>query len=215
MKVCVAEDDGDTLWLLEKNLQGWGYQVQKACDGNEAWGLLREADGPKLAILDWGMPGLDGVEVCRRLREERPPEPPYLILLTGRQSTGDLIAGLESGANDYVTKPFDQAELRARVRAGQRMLALQHTLATRIDDLQGALDEIRRLHGFMPICSYCKKIRDNHNCWDQVEACLTRHSALRFSHGICADCWDRVVRPLLKGHGIEEASGRAGESFAG
>ena len=118
-RILIAEDDLTSCSLLEAVLKKWGYQVQVTRDGIEAWSVLRQENPPKLAILDWMMPGLDGPEICRRVRSLPRPVPPYLILLTAMNQKKDIVAGLQAGANDYLTKPFDSAELRARVEVGR------------------------------------------------------------------------------------------------
>ncbi len=104
---------------------------------------------------------------------------------------------MQSGANDYVIKPFDRAELQARVRVGQNVVELQRSLAQRVRELEEALSQVQQLQGLLPICSYCKKIRDDRNYWQQVETYVSRHTQMRFSHGICPDCWETEVKPQL------------------
>ncbi len=198
MKILIAEDDLVSRRLLEVTLNRSGYETVVACDGEQAWQLLRQPDGPRFAILDWMMPDLDGVEVCRRVRALREGQPAYLILLTAKHTTDDIVAGLDAGADDYMVKPFQRDELRARVKVGVRVLQLQEALAARIRELAEALANVKQLQGLLPICSYCKKIRDDHNYWQQLETYFTEHSTARFSHGICPDCWDQVVKPQMQ-----------------
>jgi len=197
MRVLIAEDDPISRRLLEATLAKWGYEVIVTADGTQAWEALQRGEAPRLAILDWMMPGMDGVEVCRRVRAAPSPTPPYLILLTAKVRGEDTVAGLESGADDYITKPFDRDELRARVQVGVRMVGLQQALADRVQALQDALARIRVLQGLLPICTYCKKIRDDRNYWQQVDGYISAHSDAQFSHSICPDCYERVVRPEL------------------
>ena len=143
------------------------------------------------------MPELDGVEICRRARKRPDPQPLHIILLTARGRKEDIIAGLQAGADDYVTKPFDHEELRARVQVGVRVVELQAALAVRVVELEEALARVRQLRGLLPICSYCKKIRDDKNYWQQVEQYVGAHSDVQFSHGICPDCYQKVVEPQL------------------
>src|SRR5262249_50121163 len=150
-------------------------------------------NGPRLVVLDWMMPEMDGPEVCRLARERLREAPPYMILLTARESSRDTVTGLQSGADDYVCKPFDPDELRARVQVGCRVLDLQRSLAERVRELEAALAQVRQLRGLLPICCYCKKIRDDQNYWQQVEKYIGDHSEVRFSHGICPECWTRHV----------------------
>jgi diguanylate cyclase (GGDEF)-like protein len=128
MKVLAAEDNPVFQSMLRAMLTKWGYEAVVARDGNEAWQALQAPDGPCLAILDWMMPGLDGVEICRRVREASREPYVYIILLTARTDSRDLVEGMEAGADDYLTKPFEAHELRVRLRAGQRILDLQQQL---------------------------------------------------------------------------------------
>src|SRR5262249_54953525 len=151
---------------LEGVLRNWGHEVVAASNGLEAWRLLQQSP-PELAILDWIMPDLDGAELCRRLRQSQTATPVYLILLTGKSARADIVAGLQAGANDYITKPFDQDELRARLQVGQMVTDLQAHLAARVRELEAALAQVKQLQGLLPICCYCKKIRDDGNYWQQ------------------------------------------------
>lgn len=144
MKVLIAEDDRISSRLLAANLKSWGHEVVITHDGLEALAALQRDDAPLLAILDWMMPGLDGVEVCRRLRSEQREAPIYIILLTSLTRMKHLLEGLEAGADDYLTKPFDRRELQMRVRAGARMVGLQNTLRQRVRDLEAAVAERQR-----------------------------------------------------------------------
>ena len=197
-KVLVADDDRIARRMLEVILGEWDYEPVVVRDGLAAWEVLQQADGPRIALLDWLMPGMDGVEVCRRVRALPTRQPPYLILLTVRDSRRDVVSGLEGGADDYVIKPFDQAELRARLQTGLRILRLQHGLAEQLRKSEEALALVKQLQGLLPICSYCKKIRDDQNYWRQVEDYIAAHSEVRFSHGICPGCWEAAILPQLE-----------------
>jgi two-component system, cell cycle response regulator len=128
MRVLVAEDDLTSRLVLEKNMEKWGYEVVSASDGNRAWEELQKPDAPALLVLDWEMPGIDGIDLCRKVRAGEGGHPRYIILLTMRSDTEDLVAGLDAGANDYVGKPFVAAELRARVDVGRRFVELHEQL---------------------------------------------------------------------------------------
>jgi sigma-B regulation protein RsbU (phosphoserine phosphatase) len=197
VRILIAEDDRVSRRVLEATLTKWGYDVIVTCDGDEAWRELRSKGAPKLAILDWMMPEIDGVEVCRKVRETPRSQPTYIILLTARGRKEDIVAGLQAGADDYVTKPFDREELRARVQVGVRIVELQMSLADRVRELEDAISQIKQLQGLLPICSYCKKIRDDQNYWQQVETYITGHSEAQFSHGVCPDCYEKYVKPEL------------------
>jgi diguanylate cyclase (GGDEF)-like protein len=149
MRILIADDSIVSRHLLEATLRKWGYEVAVACDGVEAWKLLQDADAPLIAILDWVMPGLSGPEVCKRLRAHRSENPSYtyVLLLTSKSQKEDLIEGMEAGADDYLTKPFDQHELRARLRAGNRIVDLQRQLLTAQEELreQATKDSLTRV----------------------------------------------------------------------
>src|SRR6185369_3774126 len=138
MKVLIAEDEPAFRHLLEEILVKLGYDVVVALDGNEAWQALKTKDAPQLAILDWLMPGIDGVELCRKARREMPESYTYIILLTSQQRDEDLVTGMEAGADDYIIKPFKTNELRVRLNAGKRIIELQNELAAHVADLEAA-----------------------------------------------------------------------------
>lgn len=196
MKVLIAEDEAVTRRLLEASLTRWGYEVVAAADGNEAWALLQAPDPPQLVILDWCMPGMEGVQVCRQARQRPSLRSAYIILLTSRGTKMDIVRGLETGADDYIIKPFHPDELRARVQVGSRVLRLQQALAERVRQLEDALASVKTLQGLLPICSYCKKVRDDRNYWHRVENYIAGHSEIRFSHGVCPDCVEKLKRDL-------------------
>ncbi len=198
VKILIADDDRVSRRLLEARLLKDGHQVIVAEEGNQAWGALQQDPTIPLAILDWNMPGMTGPEICRRARQIKTDQPTYLILLTSRDTRQDIVSGLQAGANDYVTKPFDFDELRARVQVGERVLQLQKALAGRVKELEEALVNVKMLQGLLPICLYCKKIRDDHNYWQQLDKYVADHTEARFSHGICPECYDKVVKPELE-----------------
>jgi DNA-binding response OmpR family regulator len=182
MRILIADDERMSTLMLSRTLEQWGFEVVVASDGLQAWEQITGSAPPAVAIVDWEMPGLDGVELCRRVRAAALETPVYLILLTARSSRQDLVAGLEAGADDYLTKPFDPDELRARIHVGQRTLAL--------------IANIKRLTGLLPICSYCKRIRGDDQYWQQVEGYVAEHSDAEFSHGICPTCYATVSAEL-------------------
>jgi DNA-binding response OmpR family regulator len=196
MQVLIAEDDRVTGEILARTLQRWNYTTTVVGNGAQAWEHLRAAEAPTLAILDWMMPEMDGPDVCRRVRAELPLANMYLLLVTARESRGDVIAGLDAGADDYIIKPFDPDELRARVAVGIRVIGLQQKLADRVEELQTALASNKQLRGLLPICSYCKRIRDDNQYWQQVEGYIAQHSDAQFSHGICPSCYETISAEL-------------------
>lgn len=173
------------------------------CDGAAAWAALQAPEAPALAILDWMMPLMDGLEIVRRLRALPTNRPPYLIMLTAKGDSVDLITALTAGANDYMTKPFRHGELCARVEVGLRMLELQAMLVTKIEELRQALDDIKTLRGIVPICANCKNIRDDQGYWKQVEIYVRDHTEAEFSHGICPTCAKKLYPDYTEELGSE------------
>jgi sigma-B regulation protein RsbU (phosphoserine phosphatase) len=196
MRVLIAEDDRVTARLLSQVVGSWGYDVVRATDGREALAALEADDPPQLALLDWMLPGLDGPEVCRMVRTAPRLSSIYLILLTSKSGRADVVAGLQAGADAYLVKPVDHEELRARLDAGARIVDLQQRLAGQVHELETALASIRKLTGLLPICAYCKSIRDDSNYWHCVEEYVTDHSDAQFSHGICPKCLPAVEKQM-------------------
>lgn len=178
MRILIADDDTTSRLMLTRVIEGWGYDVVAVQDGAAAWDCITGEVPPTLAIVDWMMPGLSGIELCRRIRA-KVQSPIYVILLTSRNTTEDLVEGLRAGADDYLRKPFDPDELSARLHVGKRTLAL--------------IANIKHLAGLLPICSYCKRIRSDHNYWEQLESYITEHSGAQFSHGICPACLEKAL----------------------
>jgi len=196
-RILIAEDHYVSRHLLERNLTNWGFSVISAEDGQKAAEILEADNAPSLAILDWMMPKMDGVEVCTRVRSIVGRPYIYLVLLTAKSQKEEIAAGLEAGADDYVIKPFDPDELRARLKVGQRVVELERTLARKVDDLQMALSDVKKLKRLLPICMYCKSIRDDRDYWHQVEEYIHDETGTDFSHGICPICMDKMTRGEL------------------
>ena len=196
MRILIAEDDFTSRTMLAAISQKEGHEVAVTINGAEAWQALQQIDASILIILDWMMPEMDGLEVMRRVRTWN-DRPPYVIMLTTKGEKADIIAGLEAGANDYLTKPFDPGELRARVEVGQRMVEMQAALAAKIEELHEALEQIKTLRGIVPICMHCKQIRDDQGYWSQVETYISRYSEAQFSHGICPECLEKHYPELV------------------
>ena len=203
MIVLVADDLDINRKLLRTLLASEDYEVIEASNGVEAFNILQTTTGPMVGLVDWEMPEMEGIEVCRRVRALHGTPPLYLILLTVRDSKQDIVAGLQGGANDYITKPFDKTELLARVSIGRQMVQLQQTLTERVAELKEALLSVKQLGGLLPICSYCKKIRDDQNYWQQVEAYVGKHSEAKFSHSICPQCYEEIIKPQMVQLGID------------
>jgi sigma-B regulation protein RsbU (phosphoserine phosphatase) len=172
MKILIAEDDPILRQLLAKKFELWGHDVRVTENGQEAWDILQTED-VRFLLADWMMPVMDGLELCRRIRSERTSYV-YIILLTGKDRKEDAVKGLDAGADDYIRKPFEWDELRARIRAGERIL--------------GLLDKVKTLSGLLPICASCKKIRDDKGYWHNIETYIRERSDTEFTHGYCPEC---------------------------
>jgi CheY-like chemotaxis protein len=184
--------------MLETTLSKWGYNVMVTRDGEMAYQALQQEEAPHLVIVDWMMPNMDGLELCRKLREDPSKQSIYIIMLTAKSDKKDIVMGLEVGADDYITKPFDREELRVRVRVGARIVELQSTLADRVKELEEALANVKQLQGILPICSHCKKVRDDQNYWQQVESYISSHTDAQFSHSICPECFEQITKTQIE-----------------
>jgi len=199
MRILIAEDNAVSRKLLQATLEQWGNDVVLCSNGNEAWEALQEEDAPRFAILDWMMPGMDGTEVCRKVRKYKREAYTYLILLTAKGQKEDIVAGLGAGADDYVIKPFDLQELRSRIAVGERIVGLESNLAAKVDELEQALQHVNQLQGLLPICMFCKKIRDDGDAWHRLESYIEQHSEANFTHSVCGDCRDKHFPKPLTG----------------
>lgn len=188
MRILIAEDEVVSRTVLEKTLRGWGHEVTAVEDGEAAKRILLAEDSPSLAILDWVMPGIEGPEICRMLKVVKREVPVYTILLTAKDRIADLVAGLESGADDFISKLFDPEELRSRINVGARMIELQRVMADRVRELEASLERERTLLGLLPICAWCKHVRKDDTYWQSVESYFAEMTDVRFTHGICPDC---------------------------
>lgn len=182
MKILTADDDSISRKVLSAALRSLGHDVVETRDGAEAWAEFRLSYFP-LVISDWMMPKVDGIELCRRIRSEDRPKYSYVILLTSLEGKEKYLEGMEAGADDFITKPFDRDTLSARIHVAERILTLQA--------------EVKQLEGLLPICSYCKKIRDDDNRWQHLETYISRRTEANFSHGICPECYQKYMVPQL------------------
>jgi phosphoserine phosphatase RsbU/P len=183
MNVLVADDDAVIRMTLEAVLKGMGYEVTLAENGAEAWANLQLGHFP-IVIADWQMPEIDGPELCRRMRARATDRYSYFLLITATGGKKRYLEGMEAGADDFITKPIDTDELRARLKAAERILGLRQ--------------HVQQLEGLLPICAYCKRIRDANENWESIERYVEARSEAQFSHGYCPECYEKHVRPQIE-----------------
>lgn len=189
MKILIAEDEFTTRMMVQVCLENWGYTVTSVTNGEEAWSKLQNADAPHIAILDWEMPELDGIEVCRRVKEMGLENPPYIILLTGRDSTTDIVRGFDAGADDYMTKPFNDNELQARVRVAERLVRTQSSLTATVSELKEALNQLEMLETGIEVCDKCSSIFNPYDGeWHSHEEIVNNGADPRFIVATCPGC---------------------------
>ena len=188
MRVLVAEDDNVSRRLLEVTLDRLSYEVVSTEDGAQAWQAMQAPNAPQLAVLDWMMPEMDGLEVCRRIRQMESGPYVYIIFLTAKGQKRDVITALEAGADDFLVKPFDPQELRSRLAVGRRILKLEAALADKVAELQDALTHVKQLQGLLPMCMHCRKVKDDSDTWHRLEHYIQHHSSALFTHSLCAEC---------------------------
>jgi sigma-B regulation protein RsbU (phosphoserine phosphatase) len=196
VRVLIADDDPALRHGLFVHLLRWGYEPTLCADGTEARDTLRSGQPPPLALLDWNMPGVNGLELCREIRSLPHLASMYVVLLTAHSARDEMVTGLDCGADEYMVKPVDWELLRVRLQIGARIVTLQQSLAQRVRELQAALDTVKVLAGLLPICSYCKRIRDDNDYWQQLESYVSEHTNAQFSHGICPACFEHAQREL-------------------
>jgi len=194
MRLLVVEDDPDLNRQLTTALTDAGYVVDRAFDGEEGH-FLGDTEPYDAVILDIGLPKMDGISVLESWRRTGRIMP--VLLLTARDRWSDKVQGFDAGADDYVAKPFDRAELRARVNVGVRIVELQRSLSQNVKELVDALSQVKQLQGILPICSHCKKVRNDQDYWQQVEGYISAHSEVRFSHSVCPECYETIVLPQI------------------
>ena len=183
MKILAVEDDAVARAVLRQALRRLGHEVVEAEDGEVAWARL-EHEPVRVVVSDWLMPHCDGLELCRRIRAQVGAEYIYFILLTSQGATAqNQEAAADAGVDDFLTKPLVLAELWTRLRVAERIL--KYTT------------QVRQLEEMLPICSYCKKIRDDRNYWQQIEGYISDRTGSDFSHSVCPDCYQAVVIPEL------------------
>lgn len=157
--------------------------------------MLLAVDGPTLALLDWMLPEVTGIEVCREIRRANLDRYIYLIIVTGRDQSADLPEAFLAGADDFIRKPCDPMELMARLRGGERVVELERRLSRRVRESEEAIERIRQLKRLLPICMYCKKVRDDESYWQEIDEYIHIHTGTDFSHGICPACMANLGKP--------------------
>jgi DNA-binding response OmpR family regulator len=182
MDILIVEDDHPSRKILSLTLKTLEHNVDEAENGKEGWEMW-QCKKYQLVISDWVMPDMSGLDLCRLIREKNLSKYTYFIMLTMMSGKEKFLTAMEAGVDDFIQKPFDRDQLFARIRVATRILNL-HT-------------EISTLSGLVPICSYCKKIRDDKNYWQRVESYIESKSDAKFSHGICPDCYINVMKPKL------------------
>jgi DNA-binding response OmpR family regulator len=182
MHILIVDDDAVSLLILQATLLKAGHQVVTAKDGTEAIEACGRQYFP-LLIPDWLMPGTDGLGLCRHVRSAAREKYTHVMLLTGLGGKSNYLEAMDAGADDFITKPFDKDLLMARIQVAERVVKLQ--------------TEVKRLSGLLPMCCYCKKIRDDKDYWGQVEEYIASHTEATFSHGICPDCYREHIGPRL------------------
>jgi PleD family two-component response regulator len=185
--ILIVDDVPHNLQVLGEILDVAGYEVAAALNGYQALEAV-ERETPDLILLDVMMPELDGFAVCERLKANAASRDIPVIFLTARVESEAIVRGFEVGAVDYVTKPVNRGELLARVKLHLELVTARRELKAQNEALQQALNEIQTLRGIIPICSHCKKIRDDKGSWEQIELYVQQHSEAVFSHGICPSC---------------------------
>ena len=182
MKILVVDDDIVSQVILTEQLQSLNHDVSVAADGKEAWNIY-QAKNPRIVITDWMMPNVDGLELSRMIRSEHRDSYTFIILITILRGKGSYLEAMNAGADDFITKPFDSEQLAAHLRVAERILGMQH--------------ELRQLHAILPICSYCRRIRQDDDTWVSIEKHIKQKTDTAFSHGICPDCYESHVRPAI------------------
>jgi sigma-B regulation protein RsbU (phosphoserine phosphatase) len=183
MTILVAEDDKVSRLVLVTKLKKLGHEVIATDNGRSAWEAFTEAQ-PQMIITDWMMPEMDGLELCRLVRATERDAYVYIMLLTALIGKKNYLEGMAAGADDFLNKPVDMDELVARLRVAERILGMHK--------------EIRQLEGLLPICAYCKKIRDDEDRWHPVESYISTRTDVSFSHGYCPECMEKYVKPQLE-----------------
>ncbi len=182
MKILLVEDEAVTRLTLRAILSAQGHDVTEAENGSDAWGAW-QLSAPRVVVADWLMPGMDGLELCRKIRAVLGRPYTYFILQTARGGRESLREAMDAGVDDFIPKPVAAEDLSARLRVAQRILGLQA--------------ELLALEGLLAVCSYCKRMRAADGSWGSLERYIERHSKAEFSHGVCPECYEKHLKPQL------------------
>jgi len=192
IKILIVDDDPDVLFATARALRKEGYEVIEASTGRECLSKAKE-NKPDLILLDVMLPDIEGTEICKQIKADPFFEGIFVVLLSGfKIASDDQAAGLDTGADGYIARPISNLELLARVRAMARILIAERKVNQLVIELKKALAKVKTLSGLLPICSHCKKIRDDKGYWNQIEAYIQKHSEAEFSHGMCPECSDEL-----------------------
>jgi sigma-B regulation protein RsbU (phosphoserine phosphatase) len=188
MKILLAEDDPVSLKILQITLQHYGHEIVTATDGAQAWEIF-DSEPFRVVVSDWMMPNVSGLEFCERVRRRPRTDYTYFILLTAINAGRDnLRKAMEAGIDDFLSKPLDREAIMMRLRVAERIL--EYTV------------QIRQLKELIPICMYCKRVRDDHDFWSQVESYIHAQTGSNFSHGICPECYGSQMNRLPSRAGV-------------
>ena len=188
IQILIADDDPDILFATSRIIKAEGYHVVTASTGEECMESARH-NQPDLILLDVILPDIEGVELCKAIKSDPSLKHIYIILISGlRTGSAEQAEGLDDGADGYIARPISNRELKARVNAMVRILTAERERDRLIVELREALAKVKQLSGMLPICSYCKKIRDDEGYWEKIESYIQMHSNAELSHGICPAC---------------------------
>jgi len=193
VNVLIVDDDPATRLYLTKLMEKWGYKCFVASDGLMAQEVLL-TQTVEIAIIDWMMPRVDGIELIRFIRHSKKLDYIYCILLTTRATRQDYLLGMEAGADDYLTKPFLENDLQVRLLVGKRIMSYQKQLRLYSQQLQNALNDLHTLQGFIHMCSYCNSVYTPQEKWLDVSEFLHRRANITVSHGVCPSCLPKVTQ---------------------
>jgi phosphoserine phosphatase RsbU/P len=188
MKILIVDDDNFSRRVLEAQLQKRDHIVVSCSNGESALETFRKDGTIDLVVLDWMMPGMNGIEVCKKIKADPSRPFVYVIILTAKRDPSDIARALDSGADDFVSKPFDPLEFEARINVGQRTMRLQKAMMEHINELEAAAAQIEQLSKMLPICPLCGTSRNEPQYWEGVKEYVGRHSKAELSDAVCHAC---------------------------